>query len=132
MVGPNANMPVTLLPAKKTGTGTPGTLLATKSTCLSIPPTYPTGSMLRAPAIVSVTESEGSSRAAMATRCSARIRAAGSASPTGTISRCRVIRLPQLVSCPARRLIGMRARRESTAAPCRSWYLRSPPAMAAR
>ena len=88
--------------------------------------------MLSAPAIASVTESEGSSRAAMATRCSARIRAAGSVSPTVTVSRCRVIRLPHSVSCPARRLIGIMARRESTAAPWRSWYLCSPPATAAR
>jgi len=88
--------------------------------------------MFSVPAIASVTESDGSSRAAMTTWCSTRIRAAGSGSPTGTVSRCRVILLPHVASFPARRSIGIRARREPTATPCRSWYLRSPPATAAR
>ena len=87
---------------------------------------------MSASAIASVTGSDGSLRASSVTCCSWRIRLAGSGSPTGTVSRCKVILLPQPMSPSSLMLIGMTTRRDSTAASWRSWYLRSPPVTAAR
>ena len=56
-----------------------------------------------------------------------RTRSAGSASPTGTSNRARVIRLLAAGSSTLRMEIGMVILSSSTSEPCRSWYRRSPP-----
>ena len=75
--------------------------------------------------------SDGSARSARQIAPISRIRSSGSARPTGTSKRTRVMWLPPSWSSSVRRLIGMVIRNVPTMAPWRSWYSRKPPAMAA-
>lgn len=71
--------------------------------------------------MASVCGSDRSRRTAWQRAPTDRSRRAGSPSPTGTVKRINVMRLPPIGSASVRMLIGSVTRSSSTVVPCRAW-----------
>jgi hypothetical protein len=82
----------------------PGTLLARKSMCLSIPPMEARGSRFNVPAIAFVKGSDRSVFTDSQRRCVSAIRSLASAMPPGTLNLMSVMRLPPIGSSALRML----------------------------
>lgn len=123
--GPNGYIRVICAPARYTGHGMPGTLLAWTSFALVMLPEIQAstgaGNRLNTGANNPVASIAGSSRVFRTNSRIWRIRLLGSGSPTGAAKRAPAKRLPPRESALPRRLMGMPMGMVSTRTPKCSW-----------